>query len=358
MKRIGLLAGWLVILLTGCQTDPVDDPVTATVNYWVERTSWSVASIPATDAWGIEPLRGRLRWYNPDERHAVLVHDVYPDREINLQARNILQSLILEFDPDSSSGHPERSWGGVMRYIAPEYANLSPPDYLEFMVHLPTSLPTVRLIVDLGIISEDALPNDTLDTEDFPRTPRMSPLYVGDGNGVLEPAEDMGLDHQFGTDPADSARWNGLDRPPVPSWDDWSHSSGSSDFSRINGTEYSRDDISGGYPNTEDLNRNTVLDRVNQYLSYCARLDTSNFFIVGGNPAKHWYHFRIPLVARSDQPEPYLHDVNGGSRDLFRFARIYLTGCTQSTRVELVDMQLTQDEHGRTFRQSHPENHD
>jgi cell surface protein SprA len=315
----------------------------------LNRRTWTISSIPDRTTWGLEPRRGRLRWYNPNPRDQVPVKDVYPEREVNSQVANTLQSIIFEFKPDPSTDaglEPEKSWGGVMRYLGEGYADETRAQYLEFWIDLPSNLsanPNAKLVVDLGTISEDALPNDTLDTEDLPlpgqvRTPRQSL-----GNNVLEPNEDTGLDGKFGTDPQDSAYWNGLDQPPVPSWDDWSFSAGSSDFSHINGTEHNRNDESGGFPDTEDLNNNQNLDQVNAYYSYRIDLNSTRY-IAGENPNNRWRLFRIPIA----ETDPNVRKKVGAA-DLanVRWARVYVTGIrdtTRFTKIELVQMDIVSNE--------------
>jgi hypothetical protein len=298
----------------------------------MERGAWTVSSIPVDPA--IDSLRGQLRWHNPNVRDQALIHDVYPYRDIDAQAPQTLQSLVLEFRPDSAN--PEHSWGGVMRYLGSAGHASTPFQYLAFALKLPANMgsnPDARLVVDLGQISEDALPNDTLDTEDKPLPGQTV------GNGILSPEEDTGIDGKFGTDPADSAYWNGPTRPPIPSWDDWSYADGSSDYSHINGTEHNRNDQS--YPNTEDLNGNNALDTLNNYFSFDIALNGSGPFVVGGNAANQWRYYSIPLQNTSVR-----RTVGNATLSDIPFARFYLTGISdvsRFTQVELVDIALTSE---------------
>ena len=340
MKGIWIAAGLLAIVIVGC-----NDEDEATINqpsystFWVERGSWSVASVPVDD--NIDSRRGRLRWWNPRPQDAVPIQDVHPERELNSQEPHTLPSLRLEFASDTSSGPPERSWGGVMRYLGDDYADQTRTQFLEFWLRMPAA-PEGRLVIDLGEISEDALPNDTMDTEEIAPVEMPYDPHREYGNGTLEENEDSGLDGVFGVDPLDSARWNGLDQPLVPSWDDWFHAANSSDFSQVNGTEQNRNDVNGVRPNTEDLNGDDVLNLANNYFSYSVALSFDSPFIVGGfDNMRNWRQFRIPL--RNTNPE-LRRSVGTPNFSSMSWMRLYVTGATGELRLEMVEMDLIPEE--------------
>ncbi len=58
-------------------------------------------------------MRGRFRWWNPRPEDQVKVQDVYPRREVNSQVADRLQSLVLEFAPDSSDIEKRRKKVGA-----------------------------------------------------------------------------------------------------------------------------------------------------------------------------------------------------------------------------------------------------
>lgn len=306
------------------------------------RRTWTISSIP--DDPDIDMRRGRFRWWNPTVRDQVLVKDVFPEREVNSQVANTLQSMILEFVPDENDGQPEKSWGGIMRFLGEGYADQSRAQFLEFWIQLPRGAPNNgKLIVDLGEISEDALPNRKMDSEDRPVPGQNTSSDLQEyGNGVLEPEEDTGIDGINANDPADSAYWNGTDQPPIPSLDDWQYSSGSNDFQHINGTENNRNDESGGFPDTEDLNNNDRLDLSNSYFSYTIELNDNSPYIAGGQDNdKRWRMFRIPL----DVEDPsVVQRVNDPSLTNIMWARLYMTGFEDSTRIEIVQMDIVSNE--------------
>lgn len=324
----------------------------------LSRRTWTLSSIPL-DSNNVDLARGRILWYNPNTRDQVLVKDVFPNRDVNSNVANTLQSLIMEFKPDSNTDelgvpHPERSWGGVMRFLGEGYADETRAQYLEFWIDLKALAhdPDAKLIVDLGQISEDALPNDSLDTEDKPLQGMTQPgPRQSNGTGVLRPENDTGLDGKFGADnppdhiPQDSARWNGPTRPAIPSYDDWNYSSGSTTFDQINGTEHNRNDEGGGYPDTEDLNNNQNLDLVNSYFTYKIELKETSPYIAGfSNAHEHqWRLFRIPISSDSRIRK----EVGNPRLDNVKWARIYLTGFSHPdrfTKIEMVEMDIVSNE--------------
>jgi len=306
------------------------------------RKNWTKSSIP-TDP-DIDSLRGRFRWWNPFGDEQVRVQEVFPEREVNSQVADRLQSLVLDFEPDTSTGNPEESWGGVMRYLGAGYEDQSRAQFLEFWIELPSPgriQPNGKLIVDLGSISEDALPNDSMNTEDRPEPGEIvsSPRREY-GNGVLSRDEDTGIDGVAGVDPADMAYWNGPTRPPIPSWDDWEYSVGSSNYAKINGTENSLNgDESSNIPDSEDLNGNNSLDQANAYFSYTIELNYNNEYIVGGQG--NWRLFRIPFD--TDDPR-VLRVVGSPTLTNVQFARMYMTGMAQQTRIQIVQNDIVTNE--------------
>ncbi|MBM3325021.1 MAG: cell surface protein SprA, partial [Calditrichaeota bacterium] len=311
------------------------------------RRQWSLSSIPS-DA-RIDSLRGRMIWYNPTVRSQVPVREVFPEREVNENVANTLQSLNIIFRPDLTEGDPERSWGGLMRYLGEAYADQTLSKYLEIWVKWDGQ-DEGRLVVDIGQISEDALPDGQMSTEDRPEPgqpqpgdPSFDPRWEY-GNGIINgPHEDTGLDGIALPDPQDSAYWNGPTRPKVPSWDDWAYSAGSDNFENINGSQGNLNDESGNYPDTEDLNNNQVLDIQNNYFSYNFWLSDTSHYIAGGQTNPYgWRLFRIPL-------SNYNRIVGNPSMTQIRSVRLYLTGISSVKHVELVQLDIVGNEWQQIF---------
>ncbi|MGE5316249.1 MAG: cell surface protein SprA, partial [Acidobacteriota bacterium] len=119
-----------------------------------------------------------------------------------------------------------------------------------------------------------------------------------------------------------------------PSGDNWYYNTGSTDFRLINGTEGNRNSEIGQTSNTEDLNRNNVLDRTNSYFEYELNLDTSpNNPQLVGSGLNGWYQYRIPLIN-------YKNKIGAPDFSLIEFARVWMTGYDSSMQVRIYDLNL------------------
>ena len=176
-----------------------------------------------------------------------------------------------------------------------------------------------NLTVDLGKISEDYNGDGSLNNEDVPDA------GLALGNGFLEDNEDTGLDGCF--DNFEDG-WgeclnteNGLSYADYlssgeitiinassdvdandPNGDNWDYTEGSSDYTKVNGTEGNGtgDKIQSGgkYPDSEDLDQSGFLDRTNDYFTKTISLNDSTYVagstIVDGIETG-WKLIRIPL---------------------------------------------------------------
>ncbi|MBK7264810.1 MAG: hypothetical protein IPI12_00370 [Ignavibacteriales bacterium] len=131
------------------------------------------------------------------------------------------------------------------------------------------------MYIDLGKISEDVIPNNRLDSED--KAPQ---------NELIDEGEDTGLDGYF--DPQEQTVFGS--QKSDPSNDNFAYNNSPLfdlyNYFNINGTEGNAQltDI-GRVPDTEDLNRNGVLDQANSYFRYEIPIDTTaanNPYIHGG----------------------------------------------------------------------------
>lgn len=274
-------------------------------------------------------FRGRAFWYQkfvPD----VPQSDVYPNRAQRLGQSNInpirivfdpkkrgIYNMNAQFldnenprwnDPDSLSVreqvqqfHDEnngRIWGGMMRLLSPFNSNFDNDnvDFIEIMMRIEGYEPGSKMYIDLGQISEDVIPNQRLNTEDkFPP------------NNLMDQGEDTGIDTMFNAEEK-LIYPDPLGREADPARDDYffdftadRQNQQESQFVRYNLYENnSTQSEIGQFPDTEILNKNNgqtiMLD--NSYFRYEVKLDpnpTTNPQIVGGNPDKGWYQFRIPV---------------------------------------------------------------
>ncbi len=325
----------------------VDDfeAIKRTVPLGISRKLWSASSFPdsvdsrGTGSWRRQ--RGRLAWYNPHQQ--VRITDIWPEKEVQAQASktNVLE---LKFQPwwndwgervqyNGDLIDPSESWGGVMRYLGAGFADQSQSKYIEiWMQNIGGTVGTVY--IDLGLISEDVIPNDSLNTED---RPTGSLQY---GNEVLDSDEDTGIDGIGGDDPNDEidVNKNGV---LLPSFDDFNYDyrNDPDNYTQINGTEGNRHDEGGHYPDTEDLSGDIYLDQVNSYFRY--KIDLSkgndNKYIAGGldNP-NGWRLYRIPLADTIIVGDPSMTSIES--------VRIWLTNFASEARVRIAQIEIVGNE--------------
>jgi len=292
--------------------------------------------------------KAKTIWYNiiPSD---VFITDIWPNSRRAVPGQDRVAVLNIGFDPslrgefnyspdleNTLLGDPSRNWGGLMRVLSSTANNLIDENinFIEVWMKIEGDPRDGRLLIDLGQISEDAIPNDTLNSEDG--------LDGGFKNGSLNPAvEDVGLD--MIPDSEERIRFaQFIARHPQfaddPSGDNWSFTPLSLDFTRINGSEGNAGSEVGNFPNTEDLNRNNNLDRNNSYFEYEVSLDTTggvggpNPLIVGGGN-DGWYQFRIPLV-------DYVRKVGNPSLEVVEFIRIWFIGFDEVITVRIADFNL------------------
>ncbi len=317
--------------------------------------------------------RARMEFYNvlPSD---VSIDEIWPRREYRT-GENRVTVLNLNFNParrgmynfspdlDSSlhRGDPDsmrQNWNGITRYLGSSAGSVLEQNMTFLEIWMKVDAASLddyrkgRLHVSLGRISEDVIPNRRTNSEDLIPAPSNPTGYP---NGILNPAEeDFGLDTlsnareqvayaQFLQDNALDADVNQGD----PSGDDWAYTSGSTDFSRIDGLEGNGNSVDGRLPDTEDLSGNGITELDNEYAEYEIPLDTvyltrdgvleENRYIAGGGN-EGWYQFRVPLL------DP---DTIGGSsqsvQDVLRnvqYVRLWLTGFADSVEIRIAEMGL------------------
>src|SRR5690606_11236259 len=235
----------------------------------------------------------------------------------------------------------DEMWGGMMRYLNTTSTDLLSENinFIEFNMRIDSTniadIQNGKLVIDLGDISEDAIPNGTLDTEDR------------NNNGVLEVTEDIGLD--FKTNAEEIEIYNSLNvtryqdvntnDPQIRGQDaalDNNNSSGTIDYLVINGTEDNRLFEGGNRPDTEDLDRNGTLDNANSYFQYEISLDTTNNPNISGRgaPGTGWFQYRIPL-------SEFVNKFGNVSLTRIEYARVWVTGVSAPVQVTMVDFNLT-----------------
>lgn len=234
--------------------------------------------------------RANIYWYTiaPSD---VKVSDII-DTEIKLTpALEQIYVLDILFNPlingvyntEKLSGNPQNNWGGLYKNLS--LKNLNPDGSKNMMMKLwikiVESSPDAVLNIDLGEISEEVIPNGVLDTEDL------------NGNDLLDEKEDVGIDKLSSKFETGYTNIN-----PDPNKDDYYFQLGKNDYSHINGTEGNGLSIDyGKKPDSEDLNKNYVLNLNNNYNSYQIPLDESriskNRIIRRGKNG--WIQVKLPI---------------------------------------------------------------
>ena len=287
----------------------------------IQRRFWKASSAPLNyiedDSTFIDPLsqknRGKLYWYNP--YIPVRTKDIWPNQSTSLRAGNeTTDVLVLRYKAREHQYNldPDSLWVGITTSLYSGDYDQIQSKFFEIWVKGNSG----KMHIDLGKISEDMDGNGQLNTEDIP----AAGLTLG--NGFLEDIEDTGLDGCF--DETENGWGSCLDSgtyaeyyaqgdtilinsssdvdPEDPNGDNWLYEAGSLDYSKVNGTESngtgSKIQEGGKYPDTEDLDRSTFLDKTNDYFSSSFML-TDTTYLAGttekdGIPTG-WKLFRVPL---------------------------------------------------------------
>ncbi len=306
-----------------------------TISLGLSPSQWKYSAPPVdslidSTAQLIALYRGNLFWYQRFIPYIPIV-DVYPNNQNNIQGKQYINPLEIYFDPDTrgiynmnpnfldttDKGHfdpnnafsqqpdnRKRIWGGFTRLLSSFNTNFDTEniEYIQIMMNiLDNENGNGKMYIDVGQISEDIIPNGILNTEDG--FTKGSPFP----NGIIDPGEDVGIDQI--DDSQEKATYPfPLNEEADPARDDYYFDFGKqdanrtpADFVRYNNFEgNSKYSEVGQFPDKEILNDNNgqTLQLNNDYFSYEVNLTpdpNNNPQIVGGNPAKGWYLFRIPI---------------------------------------------------------------
>ncbi|MFN8365725.1 MAG: cell surface protein SprA [Candidatus Kapaibacterium sp.] len=303
------------------------------ISLGLSATQWTHAAVPVDST--ISPddsIRGTYRGKNSWWQYfigRIPSTDPYPNRQ-TIQGRSNISGFYIDFNPDlrglynhninfldslspkwdsvkvdpwaKRPENREKIWGGFQRLLSSFNSNfdLENIDYIEIMMQVdPATEPTAKMYIDLGQISEDIIPNHTLNTEDGITSANPVP------NGRIDPGEDLGIDAQA-NDNEKIAYQYPLNLESDPARDDYSFdfqkdasAQSDLDFDKYNNYEgNSTQSELGQFPDTEILNKQNgqtiALD--DSYFSYEVNLDPSagNPQVVGGGN-NNWRLYRIPL---------------------------------------------------------------
>lgn len=315
------------------------------VSLGINYSYWSISSLPldSTTSNKLEQSkRARLRWYN--EANGVSIKDVYPLRDVQ-PGQDRITPLVINFDPTSrgtynpnvkkwDSTTKATNWNGMMRYLNTTSTDLLNENinFIEFNMQISgnVNLSNAKLMIDLGYLSEDAIPNGKMDTEDSLN------------NGILKAEFDIGLD--FKTDQQELDYINAFDTSNAYTLNDFlnrdpmidnNDSTGAINYSIINGTQNNRLFEGGNRPDTEDLNRDGAPQTANQYFEYVISLDTTNNKRISGRgaPGTGWFQYRIPL-------SEFTRNISNANLNHIEYARVWITGMESPVTLKIVDFNL------------------
>ncbi|MFN3427051.1 MAG: cell surface protein SprA [Candidatus Thermochlorobacter sp.] len=386
----------------------------------LESNLWTLASPPANipnptlfqDSVR-QTQRAYLSWYRlpqGDPRN-VPTNVIFPNRRA---AREELQQrpFFLEYFPrrrgqynfslgflrQAQTTRPDSAWAGVMRFFPQFVRNIQDAnvEFIEFWfkyeaLETGAGNDIGNLYLDLGIISEDVIPNGRLNTEDGmpissdPNGQNDNPNDIGRDaygrflintsparvNGVINTGdvgtEDVGLDgisdaleRQIHSAFINGAREIlGANNPEFlrlqedPAADNFSGTDirvldrvanpegNSSAQGALVGTKI--------LPDTEDLNGNQTTDRQNSFYRYTIPINPNELrqgrgqFVVGGGERNGgWVQFRIPLQAFTKR----VGDI-GDFRNI-AYARLWLDGFRQAARIGLATFDFVGSQWRRT----------
>ncbi len=311
--------------------------------------TWTMASVPLSSYIGPQDSiilkqskRGKLNWYNI--ANSAILTDIYPNKDVQT-SQNTVTPFYMTYIPSKRGTYnyngkygdtisdKKTTWNGVMKYLNTTSNNLVNENinFIEFSLKID-SLTGVgangTLVIDLGNISQDAIPNGRLDTEDSL------------GNGELRLQDDIGIDYKLDDDERQIYRDlnEGADPPPGeefidPALDN-NTSTGQVDYSKINGTQNNLNFEGGRRPDTEDLNKTSNVLNGNDYFQFEISLNTENNPYIVGKGNNGWYQYKVPL---SEYKKSYGNAVFTN----IQFARMWITGVDEPVSLEFYDISLT-----------------
>jgi len=324
----------------------------------VSYTSWRDISCPV----GLDFLGGRtilqsmqnkarFFWYNLIPS-SVRVTEIWPKKKV-AQGDEFVTILDCEYRPTlpgaynykkSPLEYPDSSWAGMMKRLSTSNTNLIDEniEYMEFW-YKPDSVyaTTDSLYINLGLISEDVIPNGKLDTED-----KNSNELIDEGedtgiDGVLDAGERLYADSTLGIHQYD-------DDPAHDNWRLVSGSRNADDYVSANNPQGNAESIEAGkFPDTEDLKKNQNLDLLNSYYEYSVPLkaDENNPYIVTSESKVQetgWNLIRIPL-------KDFTKKVGAPTFSNIEMIRLYIKNIPHKVHFALTEFNLVGNQWQKTI---------
>lgn len=242
------------------------------------------------------------------------------DRRITIVGSQVREpGLLLHFGREPGSSFETPRWRSVTTLLSPTGADLTQTEFLDFYVADGDSL---TLVLDLGLVSEDALFIDAAGRTSGFRTDTGRPW----GLGVLDQE----------ADPLRGEIWS----PAADARGVWPEEC-EAEQGRVYpiGDPRANCTRGNGRRDTEDLNGNGVLDTEERYARYVVRLDGSSPYLVRNRlqTGTRFRLYRIPLRGPGAvYPSGVLSQADWRN---VQFLRMTVTG-RQATRLTLARMRL------------------
>jgi hypothetical protein len=291
------------------------ESILETMSLGISRVLWVPASKPIntlSDS-DIESLvQAKMFWFDDNEKYRS--KDIYD----NLQEKEGQEKAIVMACKINEMGEPDtENWQGIMRYLGGK-TEISKKSYIQVLAkvnHYDSEAP-VFMHINLGQnINEDFYIKNNgqgvLNTEDK------------NSNSRLDLGEDTGLD---GIEGADDKNIEGDDGD-----DDYRFVKVNGEYPFVNGME------KNGKLDTEDLNRNGVLDVANRYAQYTIRLDETSPYYISTTGLKHWNLYRIPLIEYDVAND--LTNETEVDLDKIYYARLWFQ-VTDSVRIDIAELDI------------------
>ena len=164
----------------------------------VSYTSWKDLSVPENlniignfDPNDRMDFKAKSIWFTVTPSD-VTVDSIYGGRKQVARSDQQITVLDYVFLPDTPGTYnwtpdlaqKDNNWGGMQKLVSSSANNLVEQniEFLEFWMQIKRVPPGATLNIDLGVISEDVIPNNNLDTEDK------------NLNDAIDEGEDTGLD--------------------------------------------------------------------------------------------------------------------------------------------------------------------
>lgn len=267
--------------------------------------------------------RGFIYWYNIAPSN-VYVNDILgPEVKVNPEKKNVtILDVVYEptkngiYNSGQLSADAKRNWGGFSRAIRKEQTEDFQKNnmMLKIWIKIEEAPAEAVLNIDVGEISEDIIPNSMLDTEDK------------NLNDIIEPGEDVGIDGV--EDKNEPGYVVGSD----PNQDNYTYTFGNYRF--INGLEGNNSLLDfNKFPDTEDLNKNFLLDTANNFFIYQIPLNKEKILKTKITEAGYngWILLKIPI----DLPDAI---IGSPSKMNMKTIRFWISNSEQMVHIKFAEI--------------------